>query len=283
MKSIRRSTLALSLTAGVIVAVSSVWAGPPEGETANVAVGFTNTTQIYYVTDIALPTDGSVVGYYERVMTDGSGKIDGVTSLAISLRDQGTEVGTASIVADVNGSIVNQGSSIKVTMTFKGNGYSTDGTTDGKSTLNLKFVGMANGNEIVGTFNGKIVTGVKSINNGKPIVVKDEPGTIDYSYTYPFNLFGQVVNVGNKLYSAGQMCDGQYPFNSSGTLNTKQGTFKATMTGVAWGRGAKVNLSGTTQVVTNGTTVTIPDEVTATGKVAGQKIDASGGNSVIQN
>jgi hypothetical protein len=124
---------------------------------------------------------------------------------------------------------------------------------------------------------------VPAINNGKPLTLRDFPGLVG-SYSERFDFEGKTVRMGESVYSTGGMCESYYPYVATGALNLKRQTFRATLNGVAQGRGARVNLVGTTQQVSEPTagvapappTITLPDEVFVTGKVAGQKINASG-------
>jgi hypothetical protein len=287
MKRDRIGKFALSLMTGAIITATSALASSQDAELAYISVYFTNSTQVYYIPTAPATLDGTAYPTAVTVWTDGNGKIDGVANLHVVFRNDAKVVeGTADVIADVNGSITTKGTSVKVTMTLKGGGYATsaDGKIDGKSTLNLRFTGVLGTNGIVGTFNGTVVPDVKSINNGKALKLQDSPGVVG-SYSERFDFEGKTVRMGKSVYSTGGMCESYYPYVATGGINLKKDTFKATLNGVAQGRGAKVNLVGTTHEVPNLNTstdvisvptVTVPDEVFATGKVAGQKITASG-------
>jgi hypothetical protein len=290
MKTIKVSTtLALAVLSGGLLAASAAKV-PPATESYGVSISFDTAPTIHYVYGVPVPTNQVAFTTWESVNTDGSGKISGVTGLTIPFLDDSNNImGYADLVVNVTGTIKGTPPDATVKMNLKGNGvsFSSDNTTTGAASISLNFTGTPQANHsILGTFSGTVKTGLPDVNSGKPIKVKNDAAIIrtgDVNWS-DVDVVGGVTLVGSKLYSAGWLADENVPYSGSGSVN--KGKFKATLKGVAWGKGSQESLSGTTAVVTNGFVtigtnqfpiqITIPANITAKGKIAGQSFTASG-------
>jgi len=297
MRKLKVGLSALSFIAGGILAASAA-STPNTGSSAPIFIDFgTNAQRIYYVGGLPVSTDSNqtVTVIFDRVDTDGAGKIEGVAYITISY-SSGTNGGaTANFIVDVTGSITSKGNPSVATasLNLKGNGFSTDGSgVINQASLTLKFTGTPNGdNRFAGTLSGTVKLGTKTI-TGNTTDKIDTAAIIDSTFSEPFDVFAYVVELNTKFWAAGDMADGSLPFSGTGSINTKKGTYSANLKGIgAFGKGSSAKLTGTTQVATNGTiivgtnevpvTIVIPGTADATGKILGQKLNATGGVTVI--
>jgi len=292
MKKVKVGLLALSFIAGGIIAGSAA-KQPNTGSSTDIVIDFgSNAPSVYYVDGVPVPTGNeNVTVGFNIVSTDGAGKIEGVAYMNIDFTD-GTNVnGSAQFIVDVSGKIGNKGDATSANITLKGNGFATDSSnTVSSASLSLKFVGSPAGTNdtLVGTLNGTIKLGTKTITGATTVKVKDTAASVD-AFSSSFNVFARIVEFNDKLWAAGAMVGEQVPVSGTGNLNAKKNTFTANLKGVAYGRGSSAKLSGTTSTATNaiviiGTnevpvTIVIPAQVEANGKVLGQKVSATGGTT----
>jgi len=294
MRKLKVGLSALSLIAGGIFAASAA-STPNTGSTAAINIDFgTNAQRIFYVGGLPVATSNAnqtVNVIFDRVTTDGAGKIEGVAYMTIASGSD-TNSGTANFIVDVTGSITSKGNPSVATasLNLKGNGFSTDGNgaVNGAS-LALKFTGTPNADNVfAGTLTGTMKLGTKTITGNTSDKI-DQAATIEGTESVPFDIFANVVELNTKFWAAGDMADGFLPYSGTGTMNAKKGTFSANLKGVGvFGRGSSAKLTGTTTVATNGiivigtnevpVTIVLPaSDTTATGKVLGQKLNATGG------
>jgi len=304
MRKLKVGLSALSLIAGGLFAASAA-STPNTGSSAPIFIDFgTNAQRIFYVGGLPVATSNAsqtVNVIFDRVDTDGAGKVEGVAYITINYAGSGTNegaAGSANFIVDVTGSITSKGNPSVATasLNMKGNGYSTDasGVINGAS-LTLKFTGTPNAdNAFAGTLTGTVKLGTKTI-SGNTTDKIDQPATIENTESVPFDVFANVVEFNTKFWAAGTLADGFLPVSGSGSVNTKKGTYSANLKGIGvFGKGSSAKLTGTTTVATNGfitvgtnenvpVIITIPGTADATGKVLGQKLNATGGVTQIED
>jgi len=303
MRKLKVGLSALSFIAGGLFAASAA-STPNTGSSAAIdidfgGVGGTNGQQIYRVFGLPVATSNTtqVVDVGGSIVdTDGAGKIEGVAFVTITYPGTGTNgaaAGTATFIVDTTGNITSKGNPgvATVSMNMKGNGYSQDANNvfSGAS-LSLKFTGTATAdNTFAGTLNGSVKLGSKTITGNTTDSLKAVPAVITDIGASSFSVSAQIVEFNTKFWAGGEMAD-FVPFSGSGT--TKGGNYTANLKGIGSGKGSSVKLTGATTVATNGfitvgtnenvpVIITIPGTATATGKVAGQKLNATGGVAVI--
>jgi hypothetical protein len=299
MRKLKVGLSALSFIAGGIMAASAA-STPNTGSSAPIFIDFgTNAQRIYYVGGLPVSTDtnSSVSVVFDDVSTDGAGKIEGVAYITISYSSDTNGGATANFIVDVTGSITTKGNPSVATaaINLKGNGYSIDGSgTVNAANLSLKFTGTPNSDNVfAGTLSGTVKLGTKTITGNTSDKVSGA-ATIDSTESVPFDVFAHVVELNTKFWAAGAMASEFVPFSGTGSVNTKKGSYSANLKGIgAFGRGSSAKLTGTTQVATNGTiivgsnevpvTIVIPGTATATGKIIGQKLNATGGVTQIED
>jgi len=121
------STLALCALAGSAFVASAATKTPDRGDHYDLNVVFTNPPVLTSVG--GLPTGSkTIINAFsdEVIFTDGSGKIEGVTSMAIT--NPGGSATYGIYVADVTGSIGTSKTNTTIKMSIKGNGYAEAGT-----------------------------------------------------------------------------------------------------------------------------------------------------------
>jgi len=298
MRKLKVGLSALSFIAGGIMAASAATKAPNAGISAAITIDFsTNAQRIFSVSGLPVSTDSNqtVNVIFDRVSTDGAGKVEGVAYIVVNYAGSGTNEGsgsTADFIVDVTGSITSKGNPSVATasLNLKGNGYSVDGSsTINGASLALKFTGTPNSDNVfAGTLTGTVKLGTKSITGNTSDKI-DQPATIENTESVGFDIFANIVEVNSKFWAAGDMADGFLPYSGSGSMNAKKGTFSANLKGVGvFGRGSSAKLTGTTTVATNGiivigtnevpVTIVLPaSDTTATGKILGQKLNATGG------
>jgi len=299
MRKLKVGLSALSFIAGGIMAASAA-STPNTGSSASIFIDFgTNAQRIFYVGGVPVSTDtnGNVNVIFSRVDTDGAGKIEGVAYITISYSGDTNGSASANFIVDVTGSITTKGNPPVATasLNLKGNGYSTDGSGKiNQASLALKFTGTPNGDNVfAGTLSGTVKLGTKTI-TGDTTDKVDGAATIDNTESAAFDVFANVVEFNTKFWAAGDVADGFIPVSGTGSVNSKKGSYSANLKGIgAFGKGSSAKLTGTTQVVTNGSiivgsnevpvTIVIPGTADATGKVLGQKLNATGGVTQIED
>lgn len=292
----KSSTLKLSVLAAFALAggvVTTLQAKTSNGEVYDVNFSLYNNNVICEV--YGLPTvdisDGSVDVLDSSVTVDGAGKITGFAYLQLSTTD-----GTSTVMATVTGKMGMKGTSPVANMTIKGPGYSTSGGTDGKASLSMKFSGTGvyasgsssavyTGYEMDGKVNGSFKPGIKGANK---IKVKNAAGTIssgDVSARTQLDTCSLTLVAVNKNLTLGGCLingNGDYyhnEFNGKGKANLKNGQFNFTLTGTGEATSSKIKVKGNSTSV-NPSLDSASDvnltSITASGKVMGQKVDATG-------
>jgi hypothetical protein len=141
MKKLTVSMLALfALAGGAMIASAATTKTPDRGDEYVFDPIFTNPPTFVVADGLPTPSKTVLKALDDLIVfTDGSGKIDGVTSLVIS--NPTTSELTGIYVADISGSITTVKTNPSIKMTIKGNGYAEAGrlTNQQSSTVSLNF------------------------------------------------------------------------------------------------------------------------------------------------
>jgi hypothetical protein len=303
MKKVKVSLLALSLLAGGSLAASAAAAAPGTGSDYRVIINWssnatTTAAPIFFITDAPVTgTNGTFIAQVlpsrSSVFNDGSGKVDGAAVYRVTLGSSGTNgasTAAADMVCTVTGNITLKNSVPTVTLNIKGNGASIDSAgTIGNANMSLKFVGSGSsstnaGDVFTGTFSGTVNTGIKG---SKPFKVDQTTAGTAPAFADPVIFDGAVVQSPNsKLFTMASIGDATQ-VTGSGSENVKKQSYTVNTKGFGFSKGANLNLSGATAVVTNlwiildqtnltQATIVIPGKADAKGKIAGQAVKATG-------
>ncbi|HVV01285.1 MAG TPA: hypothetical protein VHH88_07965 [Verrucomicrobiae bacterium] len=258
----------------------------------------------------AIQTDGSgkVAGVAEvrLVYTQTSVTVtnyvtndDETITTNIETDSSGLGTGFSDFVTDVSGRISSSKSGTRVQLTFRGNGYSSTNANPDlpaaatfvvPARVNLRFTGdgtVAEDGTISGQLSGMLNPGIKSVNNGHMIRIADT-AVLQVDLFSISNLVMDIVQNRNRFsaaLSAPEDSSTSFAAIGNGSINAKKSTFTANFHGVGFNRGASLRLKGTTAPFNIGTTdeglITVPNtpcsEMELTGRVFGQKVNATGG------
>jgi hypothetical protein len=278
MKIKRLAALVLGLT---VAAGGTFVPGAAAEDVGDYRVFFSVSNAPIYEVDGLFETDLQDVGVdlsNSSVAVDGKGKITGFAIMLITNLDA-----TATIVADVSGSMGVKGTSTTVQMSVKGTGWARTlgGTSTGAASLNLKFTGTGTtlgSPHFGGTASGSFKTGIKGIANA---TIKNADAVIDSDHTE----YGNVIencNLSMALMPKSAVIAGCIEWNGDGFHDYWFGTAKGTATGFTMNlkglgpaTGAKLVLKGNISDGAGGSQVL--SNMSATGTYMGQKINATSG------
>ena len=254
---------------------------------------FTNATPICTVYGVpeADMSDVTVDVLDSSVSTDGAGKITGFAELQLTTAD-----GSATVIANVSGSMGMKGNYPVVKMALKGAGATTSGNNSGKANLNVKFTGApvyysSSGEYLVqGSVDGKFSTGLQGVKNTS---IKNVDAYISGAegLTQIQSCILDLVSVNNSLTIGGctRTTGGTFythpEWFGTGTANNN-GNFSLTLNGTDAGdtpmAGSKLTLKGNAADNPISPGDMIFTTLSASGKIMGQKVSSTGASGGLQ-